>query len=115
MKKSEIHFNIELDQQNVPEKILWNATDNPTGKEEETKAITMALWDSKERSTMKIDLWVKDMPVDEMKLFYIEAIGGMAESLRSSTNDEFMFEKLNAVCIELMDYVQKEYKTDLPK
>src|ERR1700712_132507 len=113
MKESEIQFNIQLDNQNVPEKILWNATDNPTGKAEETKAITLALWDGENRSTMKIDLWVKDMPVEEMKLFYIEAIGGMAESLRSSTGDEYMFEKLRGVCAELMEHVQKEYKAPL--
>jgi len=29
MKKSEINFKIELDQNNVPEKILWDATDKP--------------------------------------------------------------------------------------
>lgn len=111
MKKSEIQFSIQLDNENIPEKILWNATDNPTGKEEETKAITLALWDGMNRSTMKIDLWVKDMPVEEMKLFYIEAIGGMAESLRTSTGDQHMFQKLRDVCNELMEHVEKEYKS----
>ena len=109
MRESEIQFNIQLDNENIPEKILWNATDNPTGKAEETKAITLALWDGENRSTMKIDLWVKDMPVDEMKLFYIEAIGGMAESLKSSTGDEYIFSRLRDVCKELMERVRKEY------
>jgi gliding motility-associated protein GldC len=113
MKESEIQFNIQLDNQNIPEKILWNATDNPTGKAEETKAITLALWDGENRSTMKIDLWVKDMPVEEMKLFYVEAIGGMADSLKSSTGDLYMFERLRTMCNELMEHIQNEHKAPL--
>ena len=42
MKKSEIKFSIELDTKNIPEKIFWEATDNPNGKKEETKAIALA-------------------------------------------------------------------------
>ncbi len=110
MKVSEIKLSIELDKQNVPEKIFWEATDSPTGQKDETKAITLALWDGQNRSTMKIDLWVKDMPVHEMKLFYLEAIGGMAESLKSSTGDQLMFDKLNGVCKELMEHIQREFQ-----
>jgi gliding motility-associated protein GldC len=113
MRKSEITFDITLDNQNIPEKIIWNATDNPSGKPEETKAISLSLWDGSVRNTMKIDLWVKDMPVEEMKLFYVEAIGGMAESLRMSTGDEVMFEKLHKLCEELMEHIQKQYNNTI--
>jgi gliding motility-associated protein GldC len=110
MRTSEIKFTVDLDNQNVPDKIFWEATDSPTGKKEETKAIALSLWDGEQRSTLKIDLWAKDMPVQEMKLFYIESIGGMAESLRTSTGDELMYQKLNAVCEELMEHIKKETK-----
>jgi gliding motility-associated protein GldC len=33
------------------------------------KAIMLSIWDSKVKESMRIDLWTKDMPVDEMKIF----------------------------------------------
>jgi gliding motility-associated protein GldC len=34
------------------------------------KAIMLSIWDSKVKESMRIDLWTKDMPVDEMKIFF---------------------------------------------
>jgi hypothetical protein len=30
----------------------------------------LSVWDSKEKESMRIDLWTKEMPVDEMKIFF---------------------------------------------
>ena len=72
MKKSEIHFDIQLDDNNIPDDITWNATDKP-GDADHTKAISIAVWDDAEKNTMRLDLWTKDMPVHEMKKFYIDS------------------------------------------
>ena len=110
MKTTEINFIIQLDDQNMPEKILWDATDKkPLGKEE-AKAISLALWDGSQQNTLKIDLWAKDMPVDDMKRFYVEAIGGMAESLKNATGDEVMVSEINDLCERLGKYLEKESK-----
>lgn len=110
MKRSNINFNIELDNQNIPEKIYWSATESPTGKEEETKAIALALWDPYHKTTLKIDLWSKDMPVNEMKQFYIETLGTMADSLQNATNDEFMAKEIRGLCEKLIEHVKAEEK-----
>lgn len=110
MKTSKIELNILLDQQNIPETISWNASDSPTGKPENTKAIALAIWDNQNHTTMKIDLWTKDMPVDEMKLFYIETIGGMSETLRSATSDEYMYSEIKILCEKLMQHMDNEFK-----
>ena len=47
---------------------------------------------------MRIDLWTNDMPVDEMKRFYIDCLGGMSQSVLNSTGDEFMAEEMNLLC-----------------
>jgi len=110
LKTTEINFIIQLDDQNMPEKILWDATDKkPLGKEE-AKAISLALWDGSQQNTLKIDLWAKDMPVDDMKRFYVEAIGGMAESLKNATGDEVMVSEINDLCERLGKYLEKESK-----
>ncbi len=106
MKKSEIKFNIELDEENLPEKIFWSATDAPMVGLEETKAITISLWDGNSKDTMRIDLWTKEMPVDEMKKFYIDTIAGLAASLRTSTGDNVMSDQIEVLCDNLVRHVK---------
>ncbi len=115
MKKSEIRFTVELDAQNIPEKIYWEATDNPNEGIEETKAIAIALWDHYHKGTLKIDLWSKDMDVGEMKRFYIEAIGGMAETLLSATGDQKMADEIENTCRNLSKHVEEELKREAKK
>lgn len=110
MKKSEIKFYIELDDQNVPESITWEATEKPSLKPEKTKAICVSLWDFEHQSTLKIDLWTKDMPVDEMKRFFVETIGGLGETLKNATGDEVMVSEINELCERLGKYLEKQSK-----
>lgn len=111
MKKSTINFTVQLDAHNVPEKIFWDATDKPEPGLSETKAISIALWDHKQKNTLRIDLWSKDMPVEEMKRFYIDCIGGIAQSMLSSTGDEVMANETNELCGKLVEHLRKEAST----
>jgi len=108
MKKSNINFTVELDPQNVPERIVWDATDKPEQGPSNTKAISVALWDHAQGNTLRIDLWTKDMPVEDMKHFHVECLGGIAQSILSSTGDEFMANEINALCERLVKHVQAE-------
>ena len=108
MKKSEIKFIVELDKENIPEKIEWHADDNAAQGLKESKAVTIGLWDQQNRNTLRIDLWTKDMPVDEMKKFYIDCIGGLAQSILTSTGDEYMASEMNDLCDRLVTHVREE-------
>ena len=109
MKKSKIVFDIELDQNDIPEKITWSATDDPAGeKMTETKSISVSLWDHEQLNTLRIDLWTKDMTVDEMKRFYVDCIGGLAQSALSATGDEFMSSEMNNLCEKFVEYLKKD-------
>ena len=108
MKESKINFTVQLDKNNVPEKILWDATDKPDQGLTETKSISISLWDHVQKNTLRIDLWAKDMPVDEMKRFYIDCLGGLAQSMLSSTGDELMASETNALCEKLVEHLRKE-------
>ena len=107
MKKSTIQFKIELDSNNVPEKIEWDATEKPESGLSETKAISINLWDHQQKNTMRIDLWAKDMPVEDMKRFYIDCVGGLSQSVLSSTGDEFIANEMNVLCDRLAKHLQK--------
>lgn len=104
MKKSSIQFSIELDDNNVPEKITWDATDKPDGISE-SKSISISLWDHEQKNTLRIDLWTKDMPVEDMRRFYIDCLGGLAQSSLTSTGDEVMANEMNALCEKLVKMV----------
>ena len=88
MKKSEINFTISLDENHVPEKIDWSASE--TGEEEtkQAKAMIVSLWDPKENNTLRIDLWTKDMMLDEMKHFFYQSIVTMSDTYERATNDK---------------------------
>ncbi|NGM62930.1 gliding motility protein GldC [Sphingobacterium sp. SGG-5] len=88
MKKAEIKLNIELDENNVPETIQWSSTDGENQESLPAKALFLALWDSQYKNSLRIDLWTKDMPYDEMKRFFYETLQTMGDSfLRASGGD----------------------------
>lgn len=108
MKKSNINFTVELDQNNIPDKIFWEATDKPDPGLTETKSLSVAIWDHTQKNTLRIDLWAKDMPVEDMKRFHIECLGGIAQSILSSTQDEHMSNEVNALCDRLVTYLKNQ-------
>ncbi|HAL81795.1 MAG TPA: gliding motility protein GldC, partial [Mucilaginibacter sp.] len=63
---------MDLDDNNVPESILWESTDAQSKEALPVKSMMLALWDQNYTNTLRIDLWTKDMPVDEMKQFFYE-------------------------------------------
>ena len=108
MRKTNINFSIELDDNNVPNKIEWDASDKPDASPSATKSISVSLWDHQQKNTLRIDLWTNDMPVEEMKRFYIDCIGGLSQSILSSTGDEFMASETNALCEKLVKHLKQE-------
>ncbi len=86
-KKSTITIEVELDDNKIPETIHWSAPDGGVEREE-SKAILLSLWDDKEKEAMRIDLWTKEMPMDDMKRFFHQVFHTMAESYQRATNEE---------------------------
>jgi len=106
-RTSTIQFTVELDEQNVPERITWDATDKPEGQNPDTRSISLAIWDEESKNTLRIDLWTKEMPVNDMKRFYIDCIGGLAQSALRATGDEQMAAEMNALCERLVEHVRR--------
>jgi gliding motility-associated protein GldC len=108
MKHSEIHFDIKLDENSIPEQISWSATDNPNEGIEETKAILVATWDPYHKGTLALPLWTKDMEMLDMKRFFIEIMGTVGDAALQATGDtEFAFE-VEQVCKKLSQNLKKE-------
>ena len=94
---SEIKIVVELDENRVPEKLTWSAQDGGVQKEE-AKAMMLSIWDSKVQETLRIDLWTKDMPVDEMKQFFHQTLVAMADTFQRATQDEKMTDTMKDFC-----------------
>lgn len=96
MKTSHINFEISLDANNIPEKIIWNATD--AKKEAEAKAFILSVWDKAENNTLRIDLWNKEMSTDEMKYFVHQTLLTLADSFEKATNEKPMADTMRDFC-----------------
>jgi gliding motility-associated protein GldC len=97
--KSKIELNVELDENRIPEKLFWTANDGGVSNEE-AKAMMLSVWDSKTQETLRIDLWTKDMPVDEMKVFFHQTLVAMSNTFNKATQDE----KMTATMKDFCDY-----------
>ena len=97
LNKSEIKIQVELDENKVPEILRWSAQDG--GVENDTaKAMLLSIWDSKVQETLRIDLWTKDMPVDEMKKFFHQTLVAMADTFERATDDKKMSDTMRDLC-----------------
>jgi gliding motility-associated protein GldC len=85
MKESTIKIDVALDEQKVPQQILWSATDSTAEHRQQANAMMVSFWDPSDKAALRIDLWTKDMMVDEMVDFYYQSLMGMADTLQRST------------------------------
>ena len=96
---SKIELNVELDDNRIPEKLKWTAQDGGITNEE-AKAMMLSVWDAKAQETLRIDLWTKDMPVDEMKVFFHQTLVAMSDTFNRATQDD----KMTATMKDFCDY-----------
>lgn len=99
LHKSQITLTVGLDENRVPEKLNWSAQDGGINNEE-AKAMLLSVWDSTNRESLKIDLWTKDMPVDEMKIFFHQTLVSLSDTFMKATQDE----KMTATMKDFCDY-----------
>lgn len=107
--KSEIKIDIELDENRIPEKLKWTAKDGGV-ENQDTKAMLLSVWDNKTKESLRIDLWTKDMPVDEMKIFFHQTLVAMSDTFYRATQDEKMSATMKDFCdyfAEKLDLEQK--------
>jgi gliding motility-associated protein GldC len=94
---SDIKITVKLDENKIPEKMAWNAPDGGVSNEP-TKAVLLSVWDHKAKETLKMDLWTKDMPLEEMKHFFHQTLLSMSDTFYRATNDEKMTATMKDFC-----------------
>ena len=96
---SEISIKVGLDENRVPEALHWSADDGAIDGME-AKALLLSVWDSSQKDTYKINLWTKEMPVNEMIQFFHQTLTSMADTFETATGDD----KMSATMRDFCDY-----------
>lgn len=102
---SEIKLKVGLDENRVPEELHWSAEDGGI-ENEKAKAMLLSVWDSTNKESLKIDLWTKDMPVDEMKLFFHQTLVTLSDTFMRATQDEKMTATMKDFCEYFADKLE---------
>lgn len=96
-KTSTISINVGTNENNVPVRMMWSAEDGSIEKAE-AAAMLLSLWDPKDKNTMKIDLWTKDLSIEEMKQFFHQTLLTMADTFERATGEKNISEDLRDYC-----------------
>lgn len=94
MKTSTITIDVQLNEDSVPEGISWHASDSTIENAQKAKAMMLSFWDGAEKTALRIDLWTKEMMVDEMADFYYQTFMTMADSYSRATKHQELVEDM---------------------
>jgi gliding motility-associated protein GldC len=87
MNQSTITIDVILDKDKLPEQINWKASDSTADVAQKSKAMMLSFWDGADKAAMRIDLWTKEMMVDEMADFYYQTMMTMADAFNRATKN----------------------------
>ena len=103
MNKSTINIEVLLDPNKVPEQINWVASDSAAEMVQKANAMCIAFWDAADKTAMRIDLWTKDMMVDEMADFYYQMLMSMADTYKRATQQQEMSDDMKTFAKSFME------------
>jgi len=105
VKTSEIKVNVGLNENNVPLRMMWHASDGNV-QNAEAKAMLFSVWDPKQNNTLKIDLWTDEMSIEEMKQFFHQTLLTMADTFEKATGETRICEDLRDYCYHFAEKME---------
>ena len=111
MHQSTINVQVHLDEQKIPQNIQWSASDSTATESQDARAMMLTFWDPTDKTALRIDLWTKDMMVDEMGDFYYQMLMTMADTFNRATKNNVLSEEMKTFA---KDFYQK-FRDDMIK
>ena len=108
MQKSTITIDVLLDPNKIPQQILWEASDSSASMKQKAKAMCLAFWDAGDKSALRIDLWTKDMMVDEMGDFFYQMLSTMADTFKRATQQEALSDEMKSFAKNFIEKFRAE-------
>jgi gliding motility-associated protein GldC len=103
MEHSTITIKVKLDSEKIPQQIEWNATGSTIEHTQQAKGFMLSFWDGAEKTAMRIDLWTKEMMVDEMADFFYQTLITMADTYNRATHQQVLTD-------EMKEFAKKFYQ-----
>lgn len=103
MNQSTIKIDVLLDPNKIPQQISWNATDSQADMAQKAKAMCLAFWDGADKTALRIDLWTKDMMMDEMADFYYQMFITMADTFKRATHQDALADDMKKFAREFFE------------
>lgn len=104
-KKSDISIEVGLNSNNLPLQIDWSASDTGNQKQR-AAAMFLGFWNPELKETMKVDLWVKDLSVEEMKQFFHQTLLTMADTFEKATGEKNITDDLRDYCYHFAEKME---------
>lgn len=105
---SNIKLTVHLDDNRVPEKIKWEAAESGMEGIKEAKSFMLSLWDKEENVTLGIDLWTKDMLLDDMNIFFHQVFLKLAETYKRATKNAEASDMINKFAADFAKKIELE-------
>ncbi|MEX2124706.1 MAG: hypothetical protein WD795_12505 [Woeseia sp.] len=86
-RTAEIILKVDLDGDNLPIRIEWQATEAANGGSVPCQSMMLSLWDGENKTTAAIDLWTKDTTIDDMNLHFYQVFHKMADTYFRATKN----------------------------
>lgn len=110
MKPAKLLLHINLDANNLPEKLAFETDDDNAISPTEVKAFLLSLWNKSEQQTLKVDLWTKEMQVDEMAFFYYQTFMSMADTFEKATGQKITATQIKTFAKSFYEEAQKHFE-----
>jgi gliding motility-associated protein GldC len=92
------------------------SSDSNAEMTQKAKAMCLAFWDGADKTALRIDLWTKDMMVDEMADFFYQTMMTMADTYGRATKYNEQVEEMKKFAKDFYEKFQakqlKENKAD---
>ena len=108
-KEAEIKLRVILGDDNIPEEILWDASQSETPGEKRCEAFFISMWDAEKKESLVIDLWTKKMEVGEMNYHFYYTMMKMADTYERATSQGRISGRMREFAGEFAEMVMESF------
>ena len=95
LRTAEIKLTVDLDNDDVPTRIEWEASEGQDNGPVSCKSMMLSVWDSENKTAAAIDLWVRDTTIDDMNLYFYQVFHKMADTYFRATKNTDMAKSIH--------------------
>ncbi len=86
--KHRLIVDVTMDENMIPEEINWKSIDEQNSSEENAAAALIYFWNKTQSETFNLDLWTKEMSVEEMNKMMFQMIMTIANTYERATSED---------------------------